>query len=76
MNIKAELAKRAKVADDVQWRIKQIERTVARGHQDARDLESVLANGYVTKPVDEIRQMHIQAAKEIDRAYKPRKRVA
>jgi hypothetical protein len=56
-----------------EWRIKQVERSVARGLQDPRDLESVLAYGYVTKPVDWIRQLAIDAAKEIDSNYKPRK---
>lgn len=55
------------------WRIVTIQRTVARGCQDPRDLESALAHGYVTKPVDEFRRMHIDAAREIDRTYKPRK---
>jgi hypothetical protein len=74
VNVRAELAKRTKLADDIAWRIKQVERSVARGLQDPRDLESVLAHGYVIKPVDWIRQLSIDAAKEIDRTYKPRKR--
>jgi hypothetical protein len=57
-----------------EWRIKQVERGVARGLQDPRDLESVLAHGYVTKPIDWVRQLSIDAAKEIDSNYKPRKR--
>jgi hypothetical protein len=60
--------------NDREWRIKVIERNVALGKQDPRDLESVLAHGYVTKPVDWIRQLSIDAAREIDRTYKPRKR--
>lgn len=56
-----------------EWRIKVIERNVALGKQDPRDLESVLAHGYVAKPVDWIRQLSIDAAKEIDRTYRPRK---
>jgi hypothetical protein len=57
-----------------EWRIKQVERSVSRGLQDPRDLESVLTHGYVTKPIDWIRQLAIDAAKEIDSNYKPRKR--
>jgi hypothetical protein len=59
--------------NDREWRIKQVERGVARGLQDPRDLESVLTHGYVTRPIDWIRQLAIDAAKEIDRTYKPRK---
>jgi hypothetical protein len=56
------------------WRVTQVERQVSLGHQDPRDLDSLLDHGYVTKPVDEFRQMSIDAAKEIDANYKPRKR--
>lgn len=73
MTIITRLHKSTAELELITWRIRQVSRTVARGKQDKRDLESVLAHGYVTKPVDDIRAMNISAAREIDARYKPRK---
>ena len=62
------------LAETLAWRIKVLEWTVARGKQDPRDYESVLANGYVAKPIDDFRRLAIEAAKDIDAKYTVRKR--
>ena len=59
--------------DEIEWRIRHLEWNISRGKQDSRDLAEVIKHGYVTKPVDDIRQMNIDAAREIDARYKPRK---
>jgi hypothetical protein len=58
----------------VNWRLQVVERNVSRGLEDPRDLESVKARGFVSRPDGDLcRSMAIAYAAEVDKPSQPKR---